>query len=89
MQFSADAEETFSRAINFLLVTADTASIIVSPSIISSTSSLCIFFLQFNSMKQSNGQLKEGENVTLVQSGIRSIWRQESTHQIQVRKVQG
>ncbi|KAJ0970830.1 hypothetical protein J5N97_018789 [Dioscorea zingiberensis] len=32
--------------------------------------------------------LKPGEYVTLVQSGTHSIWRQESTHHIQVRKVQ-
>ncbi|XP_058085235.1 pyruvate kinase isozyme G, chloroplastic [Magnolia sinica] len=56
MQFSNDAEETFSRALNLLL---------------------------------SRGLLKEGEYVTLVQSGTQPIWRQESTHHIQVRKVQG
>ncbi|KAH7687327.1 Pyruvate kinase protein [Dioscorea alata] len=33
--------------------------------------------------------LKQGDFVTLVQSGTHSIWRQESTHHIQVRKVQG
>ncbi|KAJ6840772.1 pyruvate kinase isozyme G, chloroplastic-like [Iris pallida] len=33
--------------------------------------------------------LKEGERVTLVQSGTQPIWRNESTHQIQVRKAQG
>ncbi|KAG1362070.1 pyruvate kinase isozyme G, chloroplastic [Cocos nucifera] len=33
--------------------------------------------------------LKKGEYVTLVQSGIRSIWRQESTHHVQVREVLG
>ncbi|KAK3434718.1 pyruvate kinase isozyme G, chloroplastic [Eucalyptus grandis] len=37
----------------------------------------------------SNGLLKEGEYVTLVQSGAQPIWRHESTHHIQVRKVQG
>ncbi|GAY66707.1 hypothetical protein CUMW_250930 [Citrus unshiu] len=31
----------------------------------------------------------KGEFVTLVQSGAQPIWRQESTHHIQVRKVQG
>lgn len=31
----------------------------------------------------------KGEYVTLVQSGAQPIWRQESTHHIQVRKVQG
>ncbi|XP_030524741.1 pyruvate kinase isozyme G, chloroplastic isoform X2 [Rhodamnia argentea] len=56
MQFSDDAEETFSRALKLLV---------------------------------NNGMLKEGEHVTLVQSGAQPIWRRESTHHIQVRKVQG
>ncbi|XP_064977183.1 pyruvate kinase isozyme G, chloroplastic-like isoform X4 [Musa acuminata AAA Group] len=56
MQFSSDAEETFSRAIKFLL---------------------------------GHGHLKDGEYVTLVQSGIHSIWRRQSTHHLQVRKVGG
>ncbi|KAF5729682.1 pyruvate kinase isozyme G chloroplastic isoform X1 [Tripterygium wilfordii] len=56
MQFSNDAEETFSRALKLLL---------------------------------NKGQLMEGEHVTLVQSGAQPIWRAESTHHIQVRKVQG
>ncbi|THU69484.1 hypothetical protein C4D60_Mb08t14900 [Musa balbisiana] len=56
MQFSGDAEETFSRAIKFLL---------------------------------GRGHLKDGEYVTLVQSGIHSIWRRQSTHHLQVRKVGG
>lgn len=55
MQFSNDAEETFSRALE-LLVDKDL--------------------------------LKEGEHVTLVQSGAQPIWRKESSHHIQVRKVQ-
>ncbi|KAL5550943.1 hypothetical protein UlMin_001119 [Ulmus minor] len=55
MQFSNDAEETFSRALKLLL---------------------------------ERGHLKEGEHVTIVQSGAQPIWRQESTHHIQVRKVQ-
>lgn len=55
MEFSNDAEETFSRALELLL---------------------------------ERGHLKEGEHVTLVQSGAQPIWRQESTHHIQVRKVQ-
>lgn len=55
MEFSNDAEETFSRALKLLL---------------------------------ERGHLKEGEHVTLVQSGAQPIWRQESTHHIQVRKVQ-
>ncbi|KAI4371488.1 hypothetical protein MLD38_019716 [Melastoma candidum] len=54
MQFSDDAEETFSRALKLLT---------------------------------RQGLLKEGEHVTIVQSGAQSIWREESTHHIQVRKV--
>ncbi|XP_065627858.1 pyruvate kinase isozyme G, chloroplastic [Quercus suber] len=56
MQFSNDAEETFSRALKLLV---------------------------------GKGLLKGGECVTLVQSGAQPIWREESTHHIQVRKVQG
>ncbi|KAF8728171.1 hypothetical protein HU200_018755 [Digitaria exilis] len=56
MQFSDDAEETFSRAISSLL---------------------------------KSQYVKKGDYVTLVQSGVTSIWREESTHHIQVRKVQG
>lgn len=37
----------------------------------------------------SKDLLKDGEHVTLVQSGAQPIWRKESTHHIQVRKVQG
>ncbi|CAI9095434.1 OLC1v1031388C2 [Oldenlandia corymbosa var. corymbosa] len=55
MEFSDDAEETFSRALKMLL---------------------------------SKGLVKEGHFVTLVQSGAQPIWRRESTHHIQVRKVQ-
>jgi len=40
-------------------------------------------------MLQDKNLLKEGEHVTLVQSGAQPIWRVESTHHIQVRKVQG
>ncbi|KNA25875.1 hypothetical protein SOVF_002480 [Spinacia oleracea] len=56
MDFSDDAEETFSRALKMLT---------------------------------SKALLKEGQHVTLVQSGTQPIWRQESSHHIQVRKVQG
>ncbi|KAK6935017.1 Pyruvate kinase, C-terminal [Dillenia turbinata] len=56
MQFSNDAEETFSRALNLLV---------------------------------TKGLVKEGEHVTIVQSGAQPIWRQESTHHIQVRKILG
>ncbi|XP_028762510.1 pyruvate kinase isozyme G, chloroplastic isoform X2 [Neltuma alba] len=56
MQFSNDAEETFSRALKLLL---------------------------------NKGLVEEGQHVTLVQSGAQPIWREESTHHIQVRRVQG
>ncbi|CAA6669702.1 unnamed protein product [Spirodela intermedia] len=36
----------------------------------------------------AQGLLKKDEYVTLVQSGTQPIWRRESTHHIQVRKVQ-
>ncbi|KAJ8568329.1 hypothetical protein K7X08_027862 [Anisodus acutangulus] len=55
MEFSADAEETFSRAIKLLL---------------------------------NKSLVKDGQFVTLVQSGAQPIWRRHSTHHIQVRKVQ-
>lgn len=53
VEFSDDAEETFSRALKLLL---------------------------------DKGHLEKGQHVTLVQSGTKAIWRDESTHQIQVRK---
>ncbi|KAK1374929.1 Pyruvate kinase [Heracleum sosnowskyi] len=56
MEFSNDAEETFSRALRLLV---------------------------------SKNLIKEGEYVTLVQSGAQPIWRRESSHHIQVRQVQG
>ncbi|KAK7252727.1 hypothetical protein RIF29_36895 [Crotalaria pallida] len=56
MQFSNDAEETFSRALKLLL---------------------------------TEGHLHKGQHVTLVQSGAQPIWREESTHHIQVREVHG
>lgn len=31
--------------------------------------------------------MKEGEYVTLVQSGAQPIWREGSTHHIQVREI--
>ncbi|CAF1930563.1 hypothetical protein HID58_067073 [Brassica napus] len=36
---------------------------------------------------QDESMLKEGQHVTLVQSGAQPIWREESTHLIQVRKI--
>lgn len=38
---------------------------------------------------QDKGHVVEGDHVTLVQSGAQPIWRKESTHQIQVRRIQG
>ncbi|XP_019178053.1 PREDICTED: plastidial pyruvate kinase 2-like isoform X2 [Ipomoea nil] len=54
MEFSKDAEETFTNAL---------------------------------SMLQKQGMVKEGEQVALVQSGTQPIWRLQSTHNIQLRKV--
>ncbi|XP_071687035.1 pyruvate kinase isozyme G, chloroplastic-like [Rutidosis leptorrhynchoides] len=54
MEFSDDAEETFSRALKILV---------------------------------GKSLVKEGQYVTLVQSGAQPIWRKESTHHIQVRVV--
>ncbi|XP_076928043.1 pyruvate kinase isozyme G, chloroplastic-like [Bidens hawaiensis] len=56
MEFSDDAEETFSRALKILV---------------------------------DKSLVKEGQYITLVQSGAQPIWRQESTHHIQVRMVLG
>ncbi|KAL8544165.1 hypothetical protein ACS0TY_004628 [Phlomoides rotata] len=36
---------------------------------------------------QNQGMVREGEQVALVQSGKQPIWRSQSTHNIQVRKV--
>ncbi|XP_057798592.1 plastidial pyruvate kinase 2 [Salvia miltiorrhiza] len=54
MEFSTDAEETFTNALALL---------------------------------QKQGLVKEGENIAVVQSGKQPIWRSESTHNIQLRKV--
>ncbi|KAI8564944.1 hypothetical protein RHMOL_Rhmol03G0222400 [Rhododendron molle] len=54
MQFSDDAEETFTNAMAVL---------------------------------QKQGTVKEGEHVALVRTGKQPIWRFESTHNIQIRKV--
>ncbi|XP_042031306.1 plastidial pyruvate kinase 2-like [Salvia splendens] len=54
MEFSADAEETFTNALTLL---------------------------------QKQGLVKEGEHIAVVQSGKQPIWRSESTHNIQLRKV--
>lgn len=36
---------------------------------------------------QEQGMVKKGEQIALVQSGRQPIWRYQSTHNIQVRKV--
>nr|BAD94256.1 pyruvate kinase [Arabidopsis thaliana] len=33
------------------------------------------------------GMVKKGEEIAIVQSGTQPIWRSQSTHNIQVRKV--
>ncbi|CAE6237262.1 unnamed protein product [Arabidopsis arenosa] len=54
MEFTDDAEETFSNALATLL---------------------------------KQGMVKKGEEIAIVQSGTQPIWRSQSTHNIQVRKV--
>ncbi|XP_077251258.1 plastidial pyruvate kinase 2-like [Tasmannia lanceolata] len=44
-------------------------------------------FQEALSFLQKQGMVKEGEEVALVQSGKQPIWRFQSTHNIQVRKV--
>ncbi|CAL0311624.1 unnamed protein product [Lupinus luteus] len=46
-------------------------------------------FIRALQLLLSEGHLHEGQHVTLVQSGAQRIWRQESTHHIQVREVHG
>ncbi|KAK8970651.1 Plastidial pyruvate kinase 2 [Platanthera guangdongensis] len=59
---------------------------------------ICPIYLQFSedaektfiealSYLQKQGMVKEGEQVALVQSGRQPIWRSQSTHNIQIRKV--
>ncbi|KAF8379633.1 hypothetical protein HHK36_029075 [Tetracentron sinense] len=59
---------------------------------------VCPIYMQFSddaeetfgnalSLLQNQGMVKEGEEVALVQSGRQPIWRFQSTHNIQVRKV--
>ncbi|KAL1568925.1 pyruvate kinase [Salvia divinorum] len=45
-------------------------------------------FSQALKLLLNKGLVAEGQYVTLVQSGAQPIWRRESTHHIQVRKVQ-
>ncbi|KAJ4911445.1 Plastidial pyruvate kinase 2 [Raphanus sativus] len=54
MEFSDDAEDTFTKALSTLL---------------------------------KQGMVKKGEEIAIVQSGSQPIWRSQSTHNIQVRKV--
>eukprot|EP00268_Persea_americana_P064576 TRINITY_DN8519_c0_g1_i1.p1 TRINITY_DN8519_c0_g1~~TRINITY_DN8519_c0_g1_i1.p1 ORF type:complete len:651 (+),score=133.01 TRINITY_DN8519_c0_g1_i1:224-1954(+) len=44
-------------------------------------------FAKALSYLQNQGMVKEGEEIALVQSGRKPIWRSQSTHNIQVRKV--
>ncbi|XP_073025648.1 pyruvate kinase isozyme G, chloroplastic-like [Primulina eburnea] len=46
-------------------------------------------FSQALKLLLTKGLVIEGQYVTLVQSGAQPIWRRESTHHIQVRKVMG
>lgn len=59
---------------------------------------VCPIYMQFSddaeetfanalALLQKQGMTKEGEEVALVQSGRKPIWRFQSTHNIQVRKV--
>ncbi|KAJ4954259.1 hypothetical protein NE237_011042 [Protea cynaroides] len=59
---------------------------------------VCPIYMQFSgdaeetfrsalSLLQERGMVKGGEEVALVQSGRQPIWRSQSTHNIQVRKV--
>jgi hypothetical protein len=103
MEFSDDAEETFSRAISSLLVRPCAVkfhcwSFAVSSSDKHISALLHLFFLFFRFLfwliihglnaEQKAQYVKKGDYVTLVQSGVTSIWREESTHNIQVRRAQ-
>ncbi|KAH0978839.1 hypothetical protein GBA52_006016 [Prunus armeniaca] len=52
---------------------------------------VCPIYMEFTddalTVLQKQGMVKEGEEVALVQSGRQPIWRIQSTHNIQVRKV--
>ncbi|XP_010261438.1 PREDICTED: plastidial pyruvate kinase 2 [Nelumbo nucifera] len=59
---------------------------------------VCPLYMQFSddaeetfanalSLLQKQGMVKEGEQVALLQSGRQPIWRSQSTHNIQVRRV--
>lgn len=99
MQFSDGAEKSFAEALSFLQVSA--AGFLPFPSYLcfifflcrESLYFLCIQVLQISDTRlelyaiQKQGMIKEGEEVALVQSGRRPIWRSQSTHSIQVRKA--
>lgn len=82
--FSEDAEKTFTEALSLLQVSSflqDCRGCVW----------LCSMVIKVNMWRcfQKRGLLKAGEEVALVQSGRTPIWRTESTHHIQVRKVSG
>lgn len=85
MEFSDDAEETFSRALRLLVVSDILPNILL----LLLLNAPCKNFHLLSSWHQSKNLIKEGEYVTLVQSGAQPIWRRESSHHIQVRQVQG
>jgi hypothetical protein len=108
MQFSDDAEETFSRAISSLLVrpcagklhcwsfcsfhSSDNLNLVLLTLHISVSVVISFHFVLLTrglNVEQKAQHVKKGDYVTLVQSGVTSIWREESTHHIQVRKVEG
>lgn len=99
MQFSDDAEKSLADALSYLQVSA--AGFLRFPSsdlglFFSYAENIFIFYAS-KSCKfliclelyaiQKQGMIKEGEEVALVQSGRRPIWRSQSTHSIQVRKA--
>lgn len=86
MEFTDDVEETFSQALKLLLVKYDHSMIFLQATCFIFQVRRKLMFFPFN--LQSKGLVIEGQYVTLVQSGAQPIWRRESTHHIQVRKVQ-
>ena len=89
MPFSDDAEETFSRALKLLQVSNSIKTIFLFHlSYTSVEVGKSVSFVFALSAVESKNLLKEAGHVTLVQSGAQPIWRRESTHHIQVRKVQ-
>lgn len=87
MQFSNDAEETFSRAIKLLVVSDYWCCNLPIHYLL--RLSLYVIKMYTYVHAQAKDLLKEGQFVTLVQSGAQPIWRKESSHHIQVRKVEG